>query len=102
MFLLAYVVREIAIMDSSTLEKAPSPATIAPSSEFERRLPEAQISLRSATWAGWLFLAGSLVLVVDAILENLEGITLPSLLHLGGSLLFALGSILLVPRRPRS
>lgn len=93
-------------MDSSTLEKASpkaspaSKATINSSPDFELQRPEARISLNSAIWAGWLFLAGSLVLVVDAILENLEGITFSSLLHLGGSLLFALGSVLLVPRRP--
>lgn len=92
-------------MDASGLEKTPFPVMLNSILDGDMKsnmgAPEAKTSLRSATWASWLFLAGSLALVVDAILENMGGVTLSSALHLGGSLLFALGSILLVPRRPQ-
>ncbi len=84
-------------MDPSTLEKQP---VISAATETQGEVTDPGVSLRSATWASWLFLAGSLIFVVDAILENLAAVTLASCLHLSGSLLFAMGSWLLVPRRP--
>lgn len=86
-------------MDSSTLKKRPA---ISPTSGDQADEAEAKVSLVSSTWASWLFLAGSLIFVVDAILENLAAVTLASCLHLSGSILFTLGSTLLIPRRPRS
>jgi hypothetical protein len=44
----------------------------------------------------WLFLIGSLIFQVDAILELTEGISLHVVLHLSASLLFTIGSILFV------
>ena len=85
-------------MDSSTLEKR---TEISPTENNIVANADPEVSLRSATWASWLFLAGSLIFVVDAILENLAAVTLASCLHLGGSLLFAFGSVLLIPSRPR-
>lgn len=85
-------------MNSSRLKKQTASS---PPSKAQVEISEPRVSLQNATWASWLFLAGSLTLVVDAICENLAGITLSSGLHLGGSLLFALGSMLLIPRRPR-
>ncbi len=75
--------------------------TNSPSGKEQVTGTKPKVSLNHATWASWFFLTGSLVLVVDAILENLAEVTLSSGLHLGGSLLFTLGSWLLVPRRPK-
>jgi hypothetical protein len=44
----------------------------------------------------WLFLIGSLIFQLDAILELTEGISLHVAFHLSASLLFTLGSILFV------
>lgn len=44
----------------------------------------------------WLFLIGSLIFQVDAILELIEGISLHVVLHLSASLLFTIGSVLFV------
>ena len=45
----------------------------------------------------WLFLIGSLIFVLDAILENIRGISFSSLLHLLASILFTIGSVLFIP-----
>jgi thiosulfate reductase cytochrome b subunit len=46
--------------------------------------------------ASWLFLIGSLIFQLDAILELTEGISLHVAFHLSASLLFTAGSILFV------
>ncbi len=48
--------------------------------------------------AGWLFLLGSGLLVIDAINENLNEVSLASLLHLSGGLLFFFGSYFAIPK----
>jgi hypothetical protein len=45
----------------------------------------------------WLFLIGSLMFVLDAILENARGVSFSSLLHLSASILFTIGSALFIP-----
>lgn len=45
----------------------------------------------------WLFLIGSLIFVLDAILENMKDISFSSLLHLSASILFTIGSVLFIP-----
>jgi hypothetical protein len=44
----------------------------------------------------WLFLVGSLIFQLDAILELTEGFSLHVVFHLSASLLFTIGSILFV------
>jgi hypothetical protein len=44
----------------------------------------------------WLFLIGSLIFQVDAILELTEGISTHAILHISASCLFTVGSILFV------
>ncbi len=48
------------------------------------------------SFVSWLFLIGSLIFQIDAILELTEGISLHVVLHLSASLLFTIGSILFV------
>lgn len=48
------------------------------------------------TLVSWLFLIGSLIFQVDAILELTEGISTHVILHLLASFLFTIGSILFV------
>ena len=45
----------------------------------------------------WLFVIGSLMFVLDAILENTKNISFSSLLHLSASILFTIGSVLFTP-----
>jgi hypothetical protein len=44
-----------------------------------------------------LFLIGSLMFTLDAILENIRGISFSSLLHISASILFTIGSVLFIP-----
>ena len=46
----------------------------------------------------WLFLLGSLLFTLDAVLENLRGISFSSLLHISASILFTVGSLLFMPK----
>lgn len=48
-------------------------------------------------FVSWLFLIGSLMFVLDAILENMRSISFSSLLHLLASILFTIGSVLFIP-----
>ncbi|NJO81056.1 MAG: hypothetical protein HC827_22860 [Cyanobacteria bacterium RM1_2_2] len=48
-------------------------------------------------FVSWLFLIGSLMFVLDAILENMRGVSFSSLLHLLASVLFTIGSVLFIP-----
>jgi hypothetical protein len=65
-----------------------------PESEDSRRLKG--IIDREAL-VSWLFLIGSLIFTLDAILENVRGISFSSLLHLSASILFTIGSVLFIP-----
>ncbi|MEL6462233.1 MAG: hypothetical protein AAFQ91_29115 [Cyanobacteria bacterium J06621_15] len=49
----------------------------------------------------WLFLFGSLLFMFDGILENIEAISIHSIIHLSASLLFTIGSILFLPRNKK-
>jgi hypothetical protein len=49
------------------------------------------------TLVSWLFLIGSLIFTLDAILENIKGVTFSSLLHISASILFTIGSVLFMP-----
>jgi hypothetical protein len=48
-------------------------------------------------FVSWLFLIGSLMFTLDAILENIRGISFSSLLHISASILFTIGSVLFIP-----
>ncbi len=52
-------------------------------------------------FVSWLFLMGSLMFVLDAILESMRGISFSSLLHLSASILFTIGSVLFIPNNSR-
>jgi hypothetical protein len=45
----------------------------------------------------WLFLIGSLIFTLDAILENIKGVSFSSILHISASILFTIGSVLFMP-----
>ena len=62
---------------------------------------EVQPDIDRSEIVGWLFLVGSLMFTVDGVMENLQGISLSSLLHLSASILFSVGSLLLLPRLTR-
>ena len=49
------------------------------------------------TLVSWLFLIGSLIFVLDGILENFRDISFSSILHLSASVLFTVGSVLFIP-----
>ena len=53
-------------------------------------------------FVSWLFLIGSLMFVLDSVLENLPGVSFSSLLHLLASILFTIGSILFIPNDSQS
>ena len=53
-------------------------------------------------FVSWLFLIGSLMFVLDGILENLRGVSFSSVLHLLASILFTIGSILFIPNDSQS
>ncbi len=61
-----------------------------------RTAPETAEQRIIMSLASWLFLIGSLIFQLDAILELTEGISLHVAFHLSASLLFTLGSILFV------
>ncbi|WP_152532321.1 hypothetical protein [Leptolyngbya sp. Heron Island J] len=80
---------------SSTEKKAvvtPDPQTIESTATHNGRK---QISREAVV--SWLFLIGSLMFVLDAVLENTRGVSFSSLLHLLASILFTIGSILFIP-----
>lgn len=58
--------------------------------------------LNRAVLVSWLFLIGSLMFVLDAVLENARGISFSSLLHLSASILFTIGSVLFIPNNSES
>ena len=44
--------------------------------------------------ANWLFMLGSLVFTIDALLENIESFSLHSLFHIFASVAFSCGCVL--------
>lgn len=54
------------------------------------------------SFVSWLFLVGSLMFVLDAVLENLKGVSFSSILHISASILFTIGSILFIPSTAKS
>jgi hypothetical protein len=84
----------------NTLEtQATSAEIFSPASDpgdlSDRKNPQYTISRESLV--SWLFLIGSLIFTLDAVLENLKGISFSSLLHISASILFTIGSILFLP-----
>jgi hypothetical protein len=57
----------------------------------------AKKSLSRESLVSLLFLIGSLIFTLDAILENLKGVSFSSLLHISASVLFTIGSFLFLP-----
>ena len=53
--------------------------------------------LNRETLVSWLLLVGSLIFVLDGILENIRGVSFSSILHLSASVLFTVGSVLFIP-----
>jgi hypothetical protein len=45
----------------------------------------------------WLFLIGSLIFTLDAVMEISKGITFSAVLHVSASILFTIGSVLFMP-----
>ncbi len=68
---------------------APKIEKIVPKTEHKHLNKEALVS--------WLFLIGSLIFVLDGILENVHGVSFSSVLHLTASILFTIGSVLFIP-----
>ena len=50
----------------------------------------------------WLFLIGSLMFLVDGLIELNEGISIHVLLHLPASIMFVVGSVLFMPTQIKS
>jgi hypothetical protein len=68
----------------------------------EKQLPQAtRVEQRETgnvlfTLVSWLFLIGSLIFQVDAVLEVTESVSMHAVLHLLASCLFTVGSVLFV------
>ena len=60
-----------------------------------------EIKIDRTALVSWLFLFGSLLFTLDAILENIEAVSIHSIIHFSASLLFTVGSILFLPRNQR-
>jgi hypothetical protein len=58
-------------------------------------------TLSRESLVSWLFLIGSLIFTLDAVLENLKGVSFSSLLHISASVLFTIGSILFLPNEQK-
>jgi hypothetical protein len=56
-----------------------------------------QYTISRESLVSWLFLIGSLIFTLDAVLENLKGVSFSSLLHISASILFTIGSFLFLP-----
>lgn len=52
-----------------------------------------EIKIDSAALVSWLFLFGSLLFMLDAGVEIIQGISIHSIIHISASLLFTIGSI---------
>ncbi|MEO1376218.1 MAG: hypothetical protein AAFW70_18300 [Cyanobacteria bacterium J06635_10] len=66
--------------------------------EITKSSNKSETKIDNATLVSWLFLLGSLLFVLDAVLEIIEAISLHSIIHMSASLLFTIGSILFLPR----
>lgn len=60
-----------------------------------------EIKMNREALVSVLFLIGSLIFLLDAVLENLRGISFSSMLHLSASILFTIGSVLFIPSNSR-
>lgn len=67
------------------------------SQEIENIAPSSSFKMSREVLVSLLFLIGSLMFVLDAILENMRGVSFSSLLHLSASALFTIGSMLFIP-----
>lgn len=86
-------------MASLNLETPPSSS----SRDAEDTFPGSSNSkFRREAFVSWLFLIGSLMFVLDTVLENMRGISFSSLLHLLASILFTIGSVLFIPTDSQS
>ena len=54
-------------------------------------------TLNKEALVSYLFLIGSLMFVLDSILENMASVSFSSELHLTASILFTIGSVLFIP-----
>ena len=61
-----------------------------------------EIKMNREALVSVLFLMGSLIFLLDAVLENLRGISFSSMLHLSASALFTIGSVLFIPSNSQS
>ncbi|MEM8808261.1 MAG: hypothetical protein AAGF01_19755 [Cyanobacteria bacterium P01_G01_bin.38] len=81
------------IMTALNLKTSPS----ASKQNAENITPRSSGKLSREAFVSWLFLIGSLMFVLDAILENVRGVSFSSVLHLVASILFTIGSVLFIP-----
>lgn len=70
--------------------------------EMTKKVNKSEIKMDNTALVSWLFLFGSLLFMFDGILENIESISIHSIIHLSASLLFTIGSILFLPRNQKS
>lgn len=61
------------------------------------RSRKSEVNSIREVFVSWLFLLGSLMFVLDGVLENLRGISFSSLLHISASILFTIGSVFFIP-----
>ncbi|MEL7242788.1 MAG: hypothetical protein AAGM40_10630 [Cyanobacteria bacterium J06573_2] len=69
--------------------------------ETTNKVNKIEIKMDNTALVSWLFLFGSLLFMFDGILENIEAISIHSIIHLSASLLFTIGSILFLPRNKK-
>ncbi len=84
-------------LKSKTVQPAKYTAAIAHAPDIERQAEHKPSSTSKEAFVSWLFLIGSLMFVVDGVLENLQGVSFSSVLHLTASILFTIGSVLFIP-----
>jgi hypothetical protein len=70
--------------------------------EAEKKTASSGKKISREAFVSWLFLIGSLMFVLDAVLENMRGVSFSSLLHLLASVLFTIGSMLFIPTDSQS
>ena len=78
----------------------PEKQAVAPRPQISKGITSKQFS--QEVFVSWLFLMGSLMFVLDGVLENLQGVSFSSLLHLLASTLFTIGSVLFIPNNSQS
>lgn len=78
------------LLETEKLNNQPQNAENTDVSKLEKQLDREFL-------VSWLFLVGSVMFTLDAVIENLRGISFSSLLHLSASILFTIGSALFIP-----